>query len=222
LWGFKYAGVWKSDEEFVTNQESKEYAVYTKRLGSPRYYDINHDGSLNQKDLVYLGNADPVLYGGLQNTFYWKGLKLGVYFVYSLGGSIYNISELFMSGSTSTNQYRYMLDAWHPVRNPNSDLPRAGQAAGAAVPCSYMVHDASYLRLKTLSLAYTFDFRKKEKFLFREITVGVSGDNIYLWKYYNGFDPDISSEGTSSILRRADIGAYPKARTFMFNLNLKF
>ena len=123
---------------------------------------------------------------------------------------------------TSTNQYRYMLDAWHPVRNPNSDLPRAGQAAGAAVPCSYMVHDASYLRLKTLSLAYTFDFRKKEKFLFREITVGVSGDNIYLWKYYNGFDPDISSEGTSSILRRADIGAYPKARTFMFNLNLKF
>jgi hypothetical protein len=158
----------------------------------------------------------------LQNTFYWKGLKVGVYFVYSLGGKIYNISELFMAGSTSTNQYRYMLDAWHPVRNPESDLPRAGQMAGAALPSSFMVHDASYLRLKNLSIAYTFDFRKKENYIFREITVGVSGDNIYLWKYYNGFDPDISSEGSSSILRRADIGAYPKARTFMFNLNLKF
>lgn len=222
LWGFKYAGVWKTDEEFTTNEQTKEYAVYKKQLGSPRYEDINHDGSLNQKDLVYLGNADPILYGGLQNTFYWKGLKVGVYFVYSLGGKIYNIAELFMSGSTSTNQYRYMLDAWHPVRNPQSDYPAPGQAAGAALPSSFMVHDASYLRLKSLSVAYTFDFRKKDSYIFREITVGVSGDNIYLWKYYNGFDPDISSEGTSSILRRADIGAYPKARTVMFNLNFKF
>ena len=222
LWGFKYAGVWKNDDEFVANEETKEYAVYKKQLGSPRYYDVNHDGSLNQKDILYLGNADPILYGGLQNSFYWKGLKVGVYFVYSLGGKIYNISELFMTGSTSTNQYRYMLDAWHPVRNPESDLPMAGQAAGAALPSDFMVHDASYLRLKTLSIAYTFDFRKKDSKFFREITVGVSGDNIYLWKYYNGFDPDVSSEGTSSVLRRADIGAYPKARTMMFNLNLKF
>ena len=191
-------------------------------LGLPKYVDQDNDGVLSEKDLVYLGNSDPILHGGLNNVFHWKNLKFSFYFTYSLGGSIYNYSELFMGGGIITNQYRYMLDAWHPVRNPNSDLPRAGQAAGAAVPCSYMVHDASYLRLKTLSLAYTFDFRKKEKFLFREITVGVSGDNIYLWKYYNGFDPDISSEGTSSILRRADIGAYPKARTFMFNLNLKF
>ena len=222
LWGFKYAGVWKNDEEFVTNEQTKEYAVYKKQLGSPRYYDINHDGSLNQKDIVYLGNADPIIYGGLQNTFYWKGLKVGVFFAYSLGGKIYNISELFMAGSTSTNQYRYMLDAWHPVRNPESDYPMAGQAAGAALPSDFMVHDASYLRLKSLSVAYTFDFRKKDSYFFREITVGVSGDNIYLWKYYNGFDPDISSEGTSSVLRRADIGAYPKARTLLFNLNLKF
>ena len=206
------------------NRETFEYAdaLTPERLGSPRYYDINHDGSLNQKDLVYLGNADPVIYGGLQNTFYWKGLKIGVYFVYSLGGKIYNIAELFMSGSTSTNQYRYMLNAWHPVRNPDSDIPAAGQAAGAALPCSYMVHDASYIRLKNFSISYTFDFRKKERFVFREITVGASGDNLYLWKRYNGFDPDISSEGTSSILRRADIGAYPKARTIMFNLDLKF
>lgn len=224
LWGFQYAGTWKSAEEFDRNRETKEYAdaLTPERLGSPRYYDINHDGSLNQKDLVWLGNADPIVFGGLQNTFYWKGLKVGIFFVYSIGGKIYNVAELFMSGSTSTNQYRYMLNAWHPVRNPDSDLPAAGQMAGAALPCSYMVHDASYLRLKTLSVSYTFDFRKKENFVFREITVGASGDNLYLWKYYNGFDPDVSSEGTSSTLRRADIGAYPKARTIMFNLTMKF
>ena len=80
-------------------------------------------------------------------------------------GTVYADSypELYMSGSYYTNQYRYMLDAWHPVRNPESDLPRAGQMAGAALPSSFMVHDASYLRLKNLSVSYTFDFRKKEK-----------------------------------------------------------
>lgn len=226
LWGFKYGGVWKNEEEIKRNEVTNAYVdAQTKSSpGRPRYYDINHDGSLSQDDLVYLGNADPILYGGLQNTFYWKGLKVGVFFVYSLGGKIYNVSELFMSGSTTTNQYRYMLNAWHPVRNPNSDIPMAGQAAGAALPSSFMVHDASYLRLKNLSIAYTFDFRKKDKFLFREITVGVSGDNLYLWKNYNGFDPDVSTftEETKSTLRRADIGAYPKARTILFNLNLKF
>jgi hypothetical protein len=115
-----------------------------------------------------------------------------------------------------------MLNAWHPVRNPQSDIPAPGQMAGAALPSTFMVHDASYLRLKSLSIAYTFDFRKKESSFFREITVGVSGDNLFLLKNYNGFDPDVSSEGTSSILRRADIGAYPKARTVLFNLNMKF
>lgn len=224
LWGYKYGGVWKNQEEIAQNEETKQYVDPQTQSspGRPRYYDKNHDGSLDHDDLYHLGNADPILYGGLQNTFYWKGLKVGVYFVYSLGGQIYNVSELFMSGSSTTNQYRYMLDAWHPVRNPNSDIPSAGQAKGATLPSSFMVHDASYLRLKTLSIAYTFDFRKKEKSVFREITVGVSGDNLYLWKYYNGFDPDVSSEGTSSTLRRADIGAYPKARTVMFNLNMKF
>ncbi|MBE6251156.1 MAG: TonB-dependent receptor [Bacteroidales bacterium] len=223
LWGFQYGGVWKSQEEVDRNKVTRTYASESTKLGTARYYDINHDGSLNQKDLVYLGNADPVIYGGLQNNFYWKGLKIGVYFVYSLGGKIYNISELYMAGSINTNQYRYMLGSWHPVRNPNSDIPAAGSKAAAALPSSFQVHDASYLRLKNLSVAYTFDLRKKNSnFFMREITVGVSGDNIYLWKYYNGFDPDVSSEGDSSVLRRADIGAYPKARTFMFNLNIKF
>ena len=114
-----------------------------------RYYDINHDGTLSQDDLVYLGNADPWIYGGLQNTFRFGNLKVGIYFNYSLVGKIYNYAELYMSGSTFTNQYRYMLDSWHPVRNPNSDLPRAG-SIDTHVPCDLQIHDATFLRLKSV------------------------------------------------------------------------
>ena len=221
LWGFKYGGTWKNAQEREENTVTKTYATTTNVDGGPRYYDINHDGVLSKEDLVYQGNADPVLYGGLQNTFYIYGFRLSVYFAYSLGGKIYNYSEIYMAGSQFTNQYRYMANAWHPVRNPNSDIPRAGAKTDAALPSDFMIHDASYLRLKNVSVSYTFDLRKKCSWL-RDITLSVSGENLYLWKKYNGFDPDVSSEGTSSTLRRMDLGAYPKPRTIIFSLQVRY
>lgn len=224
LWGFKYAGVWHSEDELIANQATRTFAgigTDANQLGYPRYYDINHDGMLNQDDLVYQGSADPKLYGGLQNTFYIYGLRLGLYFAYSLGGKIYNFSEFYMAGSRRTNQYRYMLNAWHPERNPESNLPRAGVISDQALPSDFMIYDASYLRLKTLTLSYTFDFSKKKSWI-KDLTVSFVGDNLFLWKRYNGFDPDVSSEGTSSTLRRVDIGAYPKARTFTIGVQVRY
>mgnify|MGYP000832718151 FL=1 len=111
LWGFKYGGTWKSAEEREENAVTKTYVSPANTDGGPRYYDTNHDGVLSREDLIYQGNADPYLYGGLQNTFYIHGFKLGVYFAYSLGGKIYNYSEIYMAGSQFANQYRYMLNA---------------------------------------------------------------------------------------------------------------
>lgn len=223
LWGFQYGGPWKSQQEVDRNKITKAYvstsnAMYTP--GAPRYYDINHDGVLNENDLIYLGNADPYIYGGLQNTFHIKKFTLSAFVNYSLGGKIYNISEQWMAGSTFTNQYTYMLNGWHPVRNPNSNLPRAGAVDNIA--SNRMVYDASYLRLKTVSIGYNWDVSKLTNNTIRDVQFNLSGENLLLWKKYNGFDPDVSSEGTSSTLRRADIGAYPKPRTFVFSLQIRY
>ena len=226
LWGFQYAGVWKTTDQFERNRFTKSYISSSTgsdaqlMLGYPKYVDQNRDGILSEEDLIYLGNSDPVLYGGLQNTFNIGGLRIGFYFSYSLGGKIYNYSELAMAGGYATNQYRYMLDAWHPVRNPDSDLPRAG-TDDRLVPSSLQVHDASYLRLKNATVSYTFDLRKKTRLL-RDITLAVTGENLWLWTKYNGFDPDVSSEGTSSTLRRVDMGAYPRSRMFVFSIQLRY
>ena len=229
LWGFRYAGVWHNTDEFRRNEVTHAYTSssvitadkYENYLGTPRYYDINNDGTLDQQDLVYLGNADPWLYGGLQNTFTLGNFRLGVYVAYSFGGKIYNYSELFMAGGNTTNQYRYMVNAWHPVRNPESDYPRAGGTMSKDVPSDRMVYDASYVRLKNVSLGYTFDLSKKVKWL-RDITLNLSGENLLLWKKYNGFDPDVSSSGSESTLRRLDMGAYPKARTIVFSVQFRY
>ena len=229
LWGFRYAGVWHSKDEFVRNEVTRAYVSssvitadkYQNYLGTPKYYDTNNDGTLDQKDLVYLGNADPDIYGGLQNTFTFGNLKLGVYVAYSFGGKIYNYSELMMAGGNATNQYRYMVNSWHPIRNPESDYPRAGGSLNRDVPSDRMVYDASYVRLKNVSLGYTFDLSKKLNWL-RDVTLSLSGENLLLWKKYNGFDPDVSSSGDSSTLRRLDMGAYPKARTIVFSLQVRY
>ncbi len=228
LWGFRYGGTWKNVDEFKRNEVTKAYASgsaissgnYANSLGLPRFYDMNHDGSLSEEDLVYLGNADPYIYGGINNSFIIGKFNIGIYFAYSLGGKIYNYSELYMSGSYQTNQYKYMLNAWHPTRNPDSDVPRAG-AFDVDLPSDRIVHDASYLRLKTVSIGYTFEMPKKVNFL-RDIKVTLSGDNLFLLKRYNGFDPDVSTEADGSTLRRVDLGAYPKARTIVFSVQLRY
>ncbi len=221
VWGFKYGGVWHNAEEIERNKATKAYVSTgkTKSLGECRYYDINHDGILNQDDLCYLGNADPYIYGGIQNNFRIGNFNLGVYFTYSLGGKLYNYAEFYMAGSKFTNQFRYMLDAWHPTRNPYSDIPGVINSA-THVPSDFLVHDASYIRLKNITIGYTFRFNKS-KFI-KDLRLSASGDNIYLWKNYNGFDPDVSSNSSGSTLRRMDLGAYPKPRTIIFSVQVRY
>ena len=100
-------------------------------------------------------------------------------------------------------------------------LRHAGAKSDAALPSDFMIHDASYLRLKNITLSYTFDLKKKCSWM-KDLTLSVSGENLFLWKKYNGFDPDVSSEGTSSTLRRMDLGAYPKPRTIIFSIQLRY
>lgn len=225
LWGFQYAGVWHNLDEVERNKYTHNYISNTTNtgnslLGFPKYVDQNNDGVLSQEDLIYLGNSDPVLYGGWLNTFHIYNLKLSFFFAYSLGGKIYNYSELMMAGSYTTNQYRYMLNAWHPVRNPESDYPRAG-TDDRLLGSDFAVHDASYLRLKDVNISYTFDLKKKVKWM-RSITVGFSGSNLFLLTKYNGFDPDVSNGGDTYIIRRIDKGAYPRSRMYVGSLQIKF
>lgn len=227
LWGFQYAGVWHNANEFERNKYTKSYVTNTTSnsaseiLGMPKYVDQNHDGILSEQDLVYLGNSDPVVYGGWQNTFHLKNWTLGIYLSYSFGGSIYNYSEFAMSGGYYTNQYRYMLNCWHPTRNPDSDIPRSGYD-DRAVPSDFIAHDATYIRLKNVYLSYRFDFRKKQKSAFKDLTLTLTGNNLWLWSKYNGFDPDVSTNSSESTLRRVDIGAYPRARQVVLTATLRF
>lgn len=225
LWGYQYAGVWHNTGEIERNELTHAYVSQTKPgtngsgCGQPKYVDVNHDGLLDQNDVVYLGSADPVVYGGFQNTFkLWKRLTIGLYLTYSVGGYIYNLADLYAgSGSSSYNKFRYMLNAWTEDLNTDTDVVKAGYDDFQA--SSKSVYDASYFRIKNLSISYDIPFSKKAKKYIKGLVIGINCDNLYLWKKYPGFDPDVN---TSSSVYRLDNGSYPRPRTYAFNLQLKF
>ena len=225
LWGFQYAGVWKSSEEFERNEKTHSYASFRNSynakncLGHSKFVDVNKDGNLDEKDRVYLGQADPIVQGGLQNSFViGKKLRLGLYLTYSIGGKIFNYAELFMAGSSQSNQFSYMANCWHPTKRPDSNLPRSGDSY-RLLSSDFQVHDASYLRVKSLSVEYVFPVKVR---WMKDITVGVIGENLFLWAPYNGYDPDVSSSGSGTNLRRVDMNAQPRARTVTASLKLRF
>jgi len=216
VWGYQYCGVWHNDQEREDNKLTNTYKSYQDKNGYAKYADKNNDGVLDRNDLVYLGTTDPIIAGGLNNSFrIWK-LNLGIYFTYSLGGKVYNVTEQYLGTAfTAANKYRYMLKGWMPA-NPDSDIPSAYSKDGYG--SSRFVHDASYLRLKTLSVSYTFDLSKKVKWL-RDITLSAYGENLWLLSEYNGYDPDVTSSGA---VRRLDNAAYPNPRTYMVSLKFRY
>ena len=223
IWGYKYGGVWHNDEEIRKNALTHTYVSHIQEgasgtnVGRSKYVDVNHDGLLDQNDMVYLGTGDPIIYGGFQNDFtIYRNLNIGFYFAYSLGGKMYNLSELWMGSSVSSyNKYRYMLNAWDEELRPDSDIPRPGY--NDVFASDRQVHDASFLRLKTVSISYRIEFKGKVNKYLKSMTVGASAENLYLWKYYNGFDPDVSTS-----LYRLDNGSFPRPRTVVFNLSMNF
>ena len=216
LWGFQYEGVWHTQDELNQNKQTKTYVSSTKARGYARYADINHDGVLNDKDRIYLGSADPIIYGGLNNTFkIIKDLSVGVFFTYSIGGRMYNVMEFTtMKGTATSNKDRRMLGAWHASRNPFSDIP--GAYLTDSFGSDLYIYDASYLRLQNINVSYRFDLRKKTRYL-RDISLTASINNVALFTKFPGYDPDAISGG-----RRIDTGRYPKNRNYSLAIQIRY
>ena len=217
LWGYQFAGVWHNNAEIEENSYTRQYVSSQQVLGYSKYIDVNHDGVMDHNDWVYLGSPEPVVSGGILNDFKLWGVDFSFYFTYSLGGKIYNLAEYSLGGSSATtNHYRYMMDCWHPVRNPDSDIPSARSTDSCY--SSRFVHDASFLRLQNVSLSYTLDLKKWTRVL-RSVTFAASGENLWLLSSYNGFDPDVTS---SKVIRRYDGATYPKPRKFLFSIKIVY
>ena len=137
---------------------------------------------------------------------------------------IYNVNKM-MDTNTSGVIQNLTKDTvrkqWTP-QNTDTWYPVIGALNGADVKWASdrYVEDGSYLRLSNLSIAYGIPIKKKDFFI-KNINVGVSVGNLWIWTRYSGWDPDVNSYGSIK-MRGADMGSYPGARNFKFDLKFTF
>lgn len=219
--GVEYLGTIKTQVQ-LDNPPADWFITGDADLGFPILRDTDESGGISVDDYVTIGNPEPVFFGGLNNTFKYKGLTLDVFLQYSYGNDIYwgQFAYRGFFGDFSSNVFPEIANRWTPD-NPDSDIPRAGSfnTTISNVPSTKYIFDGSFLRLKSVRLAYDID---SDILGVNGLSVYVIGDNLAIWTKYKGYDPEVNTAGTNSVLRGQDSAAYPRNRGITLGLNVKF
>lgn len=214
FYGYQSSGI------FQTQAEVDGSAQKTAKPGDRRYVDQNGDGAINASDRVILGYAQPKFYGGLTNTFSYKGVELSIFMQGTSGNSIFNINRFEQESLTGvSNQSAETLNRWTPT-NPSNTIPRANAVGNAYVLSSRQIEDGSYLRVKNINLSYTLPASLVSKAKLYNVKVYVSAQNWITFTKYTGFDPEVNRFGQSTLSQGSDYGSYPGNKMILAGLNI--
>ncbi|TLX78245.1 TonB-dependent receptor [Labilibacter sediminis] len=236
MYGLEFDGVYQVDD-FYWDNASDNYVLKegVPDNGSPvspgsiKFIDQNGDGTINSDDRVVIGNPHPKHFGGLSNEFKYKGFDCQVLFQWSYGFDVLNVNKMQFASPFANNNFNGFsdfADAWTPFNN-DTDV-HATYYAGviASAPAGNLTHsglveDGSYLRLKNVTLGYTLPKRLLSKLRMKQVRLYVSGQNLYTWTNYTGYDPDVSIK-KSALTPNADYSSYPQSITVMGGIDIKF
>ena len=252
FYGYVTDGVYQVSD-FDYNAET---GVYTLKDGVPylgtkadvkpgmwkfKNVDGSEDNQITEDDKTVIGNANPILYGGFNNTFTYKGFDLSIYLTYSLGNQVLNATKLtnsragkqkysVLAAVDSKNRWTLVNGEGKFVTDPEE---LAALNAGKTVASihdleeadtyihSWGVEDASYLKISNVTLGYTFPRKWMEKIGLQTLRLYVTGANLYTFTKYTGFDPEVSTFG-NGLTPGVDFGAYPRSRSVVFGVNVSF
>lgn len=191
-----------------------------QKPGDTKYQDVNNDGKINASDYVVAGNYQPKFEFGFTNNFYYKNWDASLLVQGRVGGDLLSIGSRGWNRATNDTRYNYM-DSWLKNAYWSEAEPGDGKVPAfySAVTSEYdtnWMYDASYLRIKNISVGYNIPVKKT---VFSRLRVYVSCDNVYMWdSYYPGFSPEAATQDNAS----SDWGSYPQARTLSFGLSATF
>ncbi len=221
FYGVPTTGLVQEGEEGVPYSES---STAYRGPGSVNYIDVNKDGYITDLDRTIIGDPNPKFTYGFNTSFRYKNIMLTANFIGCYGNDLYNVNKMMDTNTTQTwsNVTRETFsEQWTP-ENPDTWYPCLGGLNGDDVKWASdrYVEDGSYLRLSNLSISYDIPIKNKNLFI-RGINLTATGGNLWIWTKYSGWDPDVNSYG--GIRRKgADMGSYPGARCFMFDVKFTF
>lgn len=207
-----------TDGIFQNQSEVNTHAVQPgAEPGDIRFRDLNNDGVINDSDRTVIGNPNPSWLFSMNNSLSYKGFELSVFLQGIAGNKIYNANNIDNTGMAAAyNQTTDVLKRWQGEGTSNS-MPRAvfGDPNQNTRVSDRFVENGSYLRLKNITLSYTFPKQWLQKAQIENARLSLSCENVATITRYSGFDPEVGINGI-------DQNRYPISRTFSLGLNFNF
>lgn len=211
--------------------------------GTIKLKDLNGDGQVRlENDRTVIGNANPKHIGGLNNQFTFGNFDASVFVNWVYGNSVYNANKIeFTSGYyTNINMLDIMNSRWRTIDDKGVVVkdPAALAALNANATIwqpitnnrpylhSWAVEDGSFLRINNVTVGYTMPKELVRRVKVQNARFYATVNNLATLTGYSGFDPEVNARrfntATANLTPGVDFAAYPRARTFVFGVNLTF
>ncbi len=218
FWGYKTAGIFQNEQE-ITDWRSAKNGILQSAVkpGDVKYVDLNKDGFINASDKTDLGNGMPDFTFGLNLGFDYKGLDFSVNANGSMGNKI--VQSYRNHANKQANYTTAILNRWTGEGTSNK-IPHVTETNVNWQFSDLYLQDGDYLRISNITLGYDFAKLINCKFI-SQCRLYASVQNAFTFTKYDGMDPEIGY-GTDKWVSGIDLGYYPRPRTYLFGVNLKF
>ena len=218
FYGYKTDGIIQNAAEAKEYNDKYHGGYFIDAVpGDVRYVDVDGDGAITDADRTYIGKGMPDWTYGINLSLEYKGIALNAFFQGVWGNQIYDATR--RTDVRASNLPSWMLERWTGEGTSNR-IPRFVAADARNWQSSDLyVHNGDYFRLKNIQLSYTLPQWITRKVMVENFRVYVGCENLFTATKYFGYDPEISSGGTSLGI---DYGVYPQPRTWTVGFNLQF
>ncbi|MEP1487525.1 MAG: SusC/RagA family TonB-linked outer membrane protein [Algibacter sp.] len=236
FYGYRYLGVFSTTADIVArdadgnvildlNGVPKNLVFNGSRqfqAGEAMYEDVNKDGNINRLDVVYLGNANPLMFGGFGPVIRYKNFTVNAFFNFRYNQKLINIARMETESlSNLDNQSTAALRRWR-FEGDVTDIPRANLNNPVnTLGSDRFLEDASFLRMKYITFKYNLPKPFINKLNFTNASVYITGTNLLTFTEYSGVDPEA---GNSSDWKKLgyDTNQTPRPEQVTLGVNLSF
>lgn len=218
FYGYRFLGIWQTQAEIDAS------GIKGVLPGDPRYADLTGDKVIDAKDREIIGHAQPDFIYGITNNFTYGRLNLNVFIQGLQGSEVLNLNRYEMeSGDFTTNKLASVVNRWTGPNTSNT-IPKANSTLRRRTGVtSDVVENGSFLRLKTVSVAYSLPIGKALGKTIKSASIYLTGTNLLTLTDYSGYDPEVNSFALSNGLSlNTDYNAYPTTRTYTAGIRLGF
>ena len=219
FWGYETAGIFQNKEQIANwNADGKHGILQADpKPGDVIYVDQNKDGIIDDNDKVDLGNGTPDFTYGFNLGFNYKNFDFSLVAYGAAGNQI--VQSYRNQGNSKANYTTAILDRWTGEGTSNK-IPRVTDTNINWQFSDLYIQDGDYLRISNITLGYDFSKLINIKAI-SQARLYLQVQNAFTFTKYDGMDPEIGY-GTSDWVSGIDLGYYPRPRTFLVGVNLKF